>query len=327
LESEGLGELFLIDNASTDGSMALVEKYRDPRLRIIRLKKNIGLTGARNLAAAKALYPYIAFADADSIVEPKWLGFPCFLLDSDKEIGSVQCHYVARKRNALTPKDKIAYPASRLLVDCCVWKNGFEGRSVCYWHWLFPIGAGLVVRRDAWDCVKGFDPTFFVGNDDVDFGIRLWLSGYKVAMSSEGTVYHEGGQLRSRRETSHIFKFYGPRNYLALWIKNMEIQTIVRQMLPLLLLYPLMAFWRGGIPGVKGFISFLRSFDAIISNRIEVQSLRTTSDKEILHLMRGVGIMPIQQLTHDFQRLLGYLARVVRYGQKSRIAETDHLTI
>ena len=56
LLSEEVGELLLIDNASTDGSIELVKTNADTRLKIICLKRNIGLAAARNLAANRAKY-------------------------------------------------------------------------------------------------------------------------------------------------------------------------------------------------------------------------------------------------------------------------------
>ena len=118
-----------------------------------------------------------------------------------------------------------------------------------------------MTRRDAWDSVKGFDPNFFVGNDDVDFGVRLWLSGYQVVISSEGTFYHEGwSPVRSRRDISSIFLFNSVKTTFWLWTKDLGLKTIILKVLPFLLLYPFMAFWRGGFMGVKGLTSFIRNY-------------------------------------------------------------------
>lgn len=299
LNSKRVGELLLVDNASTDGSLHLLDKYAaDSRLRIICLKKNIGLPGARNLAAAEVRNPYIAFADADSIVDPNWLEIPCFILESQKEIGAVQCDVITSSHS-----EKIAHASARILVDGCSWIQTPEGRSICHWRWLFPIGAGFVVRRDVWDHVKGFDADFFVGNDDVEFGLRLWLSGYQVVVSSEGTVYHEGGQLRSKKSIAPIFLFYEIKSFLTLWARDLEGWTIVKQVLPFSLLYPFMAVWRGGIEGVKGLVSFLRSLNLTIARRNEVQRLRRTPDSEIIPLMLVASIMPMQLLVRDFRLL------------------------
>jgi GT2 family glycosyltransferase len=296
LESKGVKELFLVDNASTDKSMDLIKKYTDERLKIIYLDKNVGLAKAGNIAATNVTSPYIAFADADSIVDSDWLQIPCYLLETHKEIGAVECNILCSKH-----PDRIPSESAKVLKNGCRWLNIPEKNPICYWQWLFPNGAAFVVRKEVWDFVEGFDSNFFVGNGDVDFGIRLWLSGYEVIMSSEGTVYHEGGKLRSRKEISPIFLYYEIKTTLSLWAKNLEGRTLIRYVLPFFILLPFMAFWRGGIAGLKGLISFLRSLPSILVTRKKVQQKRKTSDKKIIPFMRAFGILPLQQFIRDFR--------------------------
>jgi N-acetylglucosaminyl-diphospho-decaprenol L-rhamnosyltransferase len=305
LLSKGVGELLLVDNASTDGSMDLIEDCTDIRLKIIRLNRNVGLAGARNLAAAKTRRHYIAFVDADSKVDTEWLQEPCFLLETHKEIGAVQCKILSCKH-----PDKIAYAGWGL--DGFNWRGMPKESLTSYRRILFPIGAGFVIRRDVWNLVKGFDLAFFVGDDDVDLGVRLWLSGYEVICSSEGIVYHDGGNLRHRKNIAPIFQFYAIKNALSIWAKDLEVRTLVKQVLPFSLLYPFMAFWLGEVVGVMGLISFLKSLPSILARRYEVQQLRKTSDDEIIPMMHSAKMLPIQQFTRDFQIFYKYVLRRIR---------------
>jgi GT2 family glycosyltransferase len=305
LLSKGVGELLLVDNASTDGSMDLIEDCTDVRLKIIRLNRNVGLAGARNLAAAKTRGHYIAFTDADSKVDPEWLQDPCFLLETHKEIGAVQCKILSYRH-----PDKISYAGEGL--DGCAWWNMPKESLNFYRRILFPIGAGFVIRRDAWDIVKGFDSAFFVGYDDIDLGIRLWLSGYEVICSSEGVVYHDGGNLRRRKDIAPIFEFYGMRNTFYLWAKDLQGRTLVKQVLPFSLLYPFMAFWRFGVVGVMAVISFLKKLPSILVKRHEVQRLRKISDEKIILMLRGAEALPVQMFASDFRLFYKKIFRRIR---------------
>ncbi len=69
-QSFGDFELLVVDDASTDGSAKAIAGFRDERLKLIRLKKNRGLAGARNRALAEARGKYIAFLDCDDTSEP-----------------------------------------------------------------------------------------------------------------------------------------------------------------------------------------------------------------------------------------------------------------
>jgi len=303
LLSRGVEELLLVDNASTDGSVEMVEKFTDVRLKTIRLKRNIGLAKARNLAAAEARGRYLAFTDADSRVDREWLQEPCILLEKHKEIGAVQCKILSYRN-----PDKISYAG--LGFDGCDWKDMASDRLNSCRRILFPIGAGFIIRREIWDLVKGFDPAFFVGNDDVDLGIRLWLSGYEVICSPRAIAYHDGGNLRSRKDVAPIFQFYSIRNLLSIWAKDLQASTLVKEVLPFLLPYLLMAFCQGGIPGGMAMISFLKKFPSILVKRNETQLLRKTSDEKIMPML--LYILPKQEITRGLDTFFKYIFRRFR---------------
>ena len=67
-------ELIIVDDCSTDGSVAVVEEYlSDPRVRLIRLSTNQGPVIARNTAIEHAKGKYIAFLDSDDVWLPQKL--------------------------------------------------------------------------------------------------------------------------------------------------------------------------------------------------------------------------------------------------------------
>ncbi len=60
--------------------------------------------------------------------------------------------------------------------------------------------AGMLVRRDVWDELRGFDPKLPIFRDDVDFGWRVNLAGHLVVVHPEAVVYHaEAAAHGSRR--------------------------------------------------------------------------------------------------------------------------------
>lgn len=65
-------EIILVDNASTDGSLAICREYseKDGRIRIVCLDDNYGCGGGRNAGIAAAHGEYIGFADADDYADP-----------------------------------------------------------------------------------------------------------------------------------------------------------------------------------------------------------------------------------------------------------------
>ena len=93
-------ELIVVDDASTDGTPALMERMADPRLRYLRLPKNRGAAGARNAGIAAATAEWIAFQDSDD----EWLDSKLaqqfsVARDAPQEVGLVLAGYLAQTQD------------------------------------------------------------------------------------------------------------------------------------------------------------------------------------------------------------------------------------
>lgn len=80
-------EILVVDDASTDGSVELVESFqaRDPRVRLLRSNRNLGPGGARNLAIRASRSRRLLFLDADCVAPPDWAYQHCEALDQASE--------------------------------------------------------------------------------------------------------------------------------------------------------------------------------------------------------------------------------------------------
>ena len=67
-------ELVVVDDGSTDDSVAVVEAFGDPRIRVVRHARNLGIPDARNTALDAARGRLIAWLDSDDIARPERLG-------------------------------------------------------------------------------------------------------------------------------------------------------------------------------------------------------------------------------------------------------------
>jgi GT2 family glycosyltransferase len=54
----------------------------------------------------------------------------------------------------------------------------------------FPSGAAMTVRRATWDRLGGLDPSYFLYGEDLDLGLRIWLSGERIGVVPDAHVMH-----------------------------------------------------------------------------------------------------------------------------------------
>ncbi len=85
-------EVILVDNASTDGSIELVQKnfHQHSNLRIVTNGTNLGFAEGNNIGARAATGKYVVFLNNDTEVDPEWLQELLIVVESDKTVGAAQ---------------------------------------------------------------------------------------------------------------------------------------------------------------------------------------------------------------------------------------------
>ena len=177
LDTTGLGsvETIVVDDGSTDGTADWVES-RFPGVRLIRLKPS-GLSAARNAGAAVAGGEILAFTDDDCEPDREWLvrlarGF------SDGRyaaMGGPNLPPPARTWQQAVVRAAPGAPSHVMIDDT-------EAEHL--------PGCNLAVRKEAFECIGGFDPQFLTAGDDVDFCWRLRAAGFRLGFVPGAFVWH-----------------------------------------------------------------------------------------------------------------------------------------
>ena len=169
----------------------------------VAMPANLGYGAAANAGARRGSAPFIAICNADVVVAPGAFAALAAAGAADSAIG------------ALGPRiletDGSPYPSARPLPS--VWLGAGHALFGRVWPgnpWtrryrpvLDPDGPGvdagwlsgscLVVRREAFEAVGGFDEGFFMFMEDVDLGRRLGRAGYRCRWVPGAVVTHVGG--------------------------------------------------------------------------------------------------------------------------------------
>lgn len=157
-----------------------------------------------------------------------------------------------------------------------------------------PAGACLLIRREAYDAVNGFDERFYPAwFEDVDFCRRLCAAGYQAAVVAQASAVHEGG-YSARALGSSAFAKIWYRNLLLYWQKHGSpgVAYIVLAMLPLALL--------------------LRSLGALLLGFKDNQATERQVARTTAVLARDYGATLIRSLVADLRDLGRAVRRIAR---------------
>ncbi len=178
-------EIIIVDDGSGDGTFSwLGERY--PAVRALRNDTPLGAARARNQAAAVARGELLWFLDSDSLVpdESRVLTAGPALLASAQDVGAVGGEIYRLPDGTLEWRQKTLLPngETRTIPHA----GGYGGvLTVDY----LP-SCNLMMRRDLFQRVGGFDPGYFYLMEDTDLCHRLGRLGFRCLASDETAVEH-----------------------------------------------------------------------------------------------------------------------------------------
>lgn len=287
--------IIVIDNASTDGSRALVSAF--PEAELIELADNIGFAEANNVAAAVVTdCEWLALLNPDAFPEPEWLER---LLDA-AAAWPEHAMFASELRNAADP-GRLDGAGDAYHVSGLSWRVA-HGRCIDAArqvpHEVFaPCAAAALFRRDAFDDVGGFDASYFCYVEDSDLAFRMRLRGHRCLYVPGAVVYHVGSGLTGRRSAFSVY--HGHRNLVWTWLKNMPGWWLWLY-LPQHLVLTLAAFVRFGLSGQFKTILHAK-WDAILglrpvlAERRRVQSRRTVPARSVIAAMTHGWLAPYRE--------------------------------
>jgi len=203
-------ETIFVDNNSDDDSVHYVEENY-PETRIIKLEKNHGFAKPNNIGAKKAKGEYLLFLNNDTKVTTNFMDNLVKVMEKDPKIGMCQSLLLKSDGKVDSSGDfidhiGIAYSSKEMPTKVC--------------EILSAKGASMIMRKNLFDNLGGFDEEFYVSFEDVDLGWRTWIFGYKVVVVPNSIVYHLGGQ--TTKDMKKEIAFHGFKNQLAMKITNFE---------------------------------------------------------------------------------------------------------
>lgn len=176
--------LIVVDNASPDDTAAMVA--RDfPEAVLVRAPRNLGAAG-RNLGAAAARTPYVAFCDDDTWWAPGSLAAAADLLDRHRSVAALTA------RVLVGPERREDPTSSQMAASPLPPRSGLPGRPI-----LGLLAGASAFRTSVFLALGGYHPRFFLGGEETVLALDLASAGWSMLYLPQLTVFHHPSPLRN----------------------------------------------------------------------------------------------------------------------------------
>ena len=233
--AQGELELFVVDNGSSDGSVAYLEREGVPHL---ALPHNVGFAAAVNLGVARTAAAEVLVLNADTALVPGCLPRLAAALRADPGLGGVQPRILQLEGDIEAPgaerRARLYSSGQALTRDGRAVEEGAgesQSPAVLEPREIFGVcGAACLLRRELFERLGGYDESYFAFYEDVDLNVRARISGRRFAYVPEAVVWHVGnaswsaGFSRPNAENARLVA----RNRLATQVKFMPATAIPR---------------------------------------------------------------------------------------------------
>ena len=193
-------EVWVVDNASTDGSVAAI-RSNYPQVGIIANDQNAGFGRANNQAMAASGGDYILLLNTDAFVEPGAMRALLRYLENNPRVAAVGPLLLNADRSF--QESILSFPSLGNVMKNRLWINTIR-------RWFRPVsrtaraqtrldagqylcGACLMVRRSCYEAVGGFDESFFFYGEDADWQMRMRKAGWELGRTVAASVVHLHG--------------------------------------------------------------------------------------------------------------------------------------
>lgn len=243
--------IIVVDNASRDDTLQLIEQRYGARVRLITNASNEGYCRAHNTAIGLSNGEYVLTLNPDVVLTPTFLEHAVGALESTPDIGSVNGKLLRVGPEAFE-NGRFEIPPGELPIDSAglvmfrtrrqflrgyMEKDSGQFKQAAY---IFgPDGAAALYRRDMLEDVKidgqYFDESFFAHKEDVDLAWRAQLFGWKSLFAPNAVAFHvRGFKPGERRAMPAEIRGHAIKNRYLMLMKNEVRQTFWRDWLRIL---------------------------------------------------------------------------------------------
>lgn len=250
------GRIFLIDNNSTDDSVAWV-KREFPNIEVIASKSNLGFARANNVAVGKAMklgFRYIFLLNPDTIIDSN--AIDRLLASADDQTVQQPLILLHQKKptNLINTSGNILHYLGMSYVGG--YRQDYR-RTAFQTDLALASGAAMWIPAAIIKKIGLFDDDFFMYHEDVDFSWRVRMAGFSIKLVSNALVWHKYEFSRNMKKMYFI-----ERNRWLFVLKNYQTRTLL-VLTPMFVLNEIASFFHALLNGYL-WLKIKASFHSVV---------------------------------------------------------------
>ena len=218
-------EVWLVDNASIDGSVEAV-KQKYPDVKIIQNTKNLGFAAANNIALKRMCCQYALLLNTDTVLTKGAIENLFDLMEKNQDAG-MACGQLLNqdgsKQNSIANFPGIPSLLCNETLLQILFPEKFPGKRRKYKDPIEVdscIGACLMVRKKAMEDVGLLDESYFFFLEETDWAYRMKQAGWKIYFVPWARIFHVQGQSIGHGIKSRIMFYRSRYIYFKKWYKG-----------------------------------------------------------------------------------------------------------
>lgn len=281
------GEIIVIDNNSSDDSCEMM-KQRFPNVKLIQNNENIGFPKGNNIGVSQAKGEYICILNPDTVVAEDTFTKVLAFAKKQSDLGILGCKLIDGGGNFL-PESKRGVPTPWVAFTKITGLYKFLPASEIFGKYYAQhlnenqtgkvdilVGAFMLMKRDLYLEVGGFDEDCFMYSDDIDLSYRVLKGGKSNYYFHKTTIIHYKGES-TIKDGTYMKRFQEAMNFF--YKKHFKVSLFFSLFMKLGIIFFSLVKMFQGKPRIK---TVPKSYLLYSANEKLVDKLRLVLQKKVL---------------------------------------------
>jgi len=204
-------EIIVVNNDEKEKLISVAQNF--PEIKILNNEKNIGFGSAVNVGTKLARGEFLFFINPDAFLKSREIGETLKILENNEKIAAIGLKIIdknGKNQEWICGFEATFFDLIKNNLGFSRSKKVWEKKNKIFVHWV--SGAAMLVKKNIFERLGGFDENFFMYFEDLDLCKRARKLGFKILYFPKTEIVHEsGGSLKNRKQQKKYY--YASQDY------------------------------------------------------------------------------------------------------------------